>query len=135
VVWWRKNNLLLRDCDICWARRNDMPIVEGVCERCNFKCPRCPCRWVVIANLMFAFVEDKYGHHNIAFADGRNGETGTIQPRQVRFALYREYIHMYYGHLGHDNRRDPPKCVKDAIYHEYPNPEGEERIGFRRIGQ
>jgi hypothetical protein len=30
---------LLRDCDSCGCHRNNMPIVEGVCEKCNFKCP------------------------------------------------------------------------------------------------
>lgn len=116
-------NILLRDCDGCGGHRDDMPIVEGVCENCDFKCPHCPCRWVRIATHMFEFVEHTFGHENIAFADGRNGETGTIHPRHVRFALYQEYIHLYHGFLGRGIRRDPPQCVKEAIYNEYPNPE------------
>jgi hypothetical protein len=84
---------------------------------------------------MFEFVEHTFGHENIAFADGRNGETGTIHPRHVRFALYQEYIHLYHGFLGRGIRRDPPQCVKEAIYNEYPNPENEKRVGFHRNGK
>jgi hypothetical protein len=124
-------NRLLRDCDSCERCRDEMTIVEGVCERCDFKCPHCPCRWVMIANDMFEFVEDTFGHESIAFPDGQNGETGTIHPREVRFALYQKYIHFYYGFLGHGIRRDPPQCVKEAIYEEYPNPDNEKRVGFR----
>jgi Fe-S-cluster formation regulator IscX/YfhJ len=75
---------------------------------------------------MFQFVEDTFGHENIAFPDSRNGETGTIHPREVRFTLYQEYIHFYYGFLGHGIHRDPPKCVKEAIYDAYPNLDNEE---------
>jgi hypothetical protein len=80
---------------------------------------------------MFDFVEHTFGHENIAFSDGRNSETGTIHPRQVRFALYQEYIRLYYGVLGRGIRRNPPTCVKDGIYDEYPNPDdNEERVGY-----
>jgi hypothetical protein len=81
---------------------------------------------------MFAFVEDNFGHENIAFPDGRNREAGTIHPREVRFALYQEYTRLYYGFLGSGNRRDPPNCVKDEIYRAYPNPNNEERVGFHQ---
>ena len=125
---------LLRDCDSCGRHHDDMLIIEGVCESCDFECPHCPCRWVRIANDMFEFVEHTFGHKNIAFSDGRNGETGKIHPREVRFSLYQQYIHLYYGFLGRGIRRNPPKCVKEAIYREYPNPDNEERVGFCRIG-
>ncbi len=36
---------------------------------------------------MFDFVEDTFGHENIAFPDGRNRETGTIHPRKVRILI------------------------------------------------
>jgi hypothetical protein len=48
----------------------------------------------------------------------------------VRFALYQRYIHLYYGFLGCGIRRNPPKCVKEAIYCL----DNEERVGFCRIG-
>jgi hypothetical protein len=80
---------------------------------------------------MFEFVEDTFGHESIAFPDGRNGETGTIHPREVRFALYQKCIHFFYGFLGRGICRDPPQCVKEAIYEEYPNPDNEKRVGFR----
>jgi hypothetical protein len=45
----------------------------------------------------------------------------------VRFTLYQEYIHFYYGFLGHEDiHRDPPKCVKEAIYDAYPNLDNKE---------
>jgi hypothetical protein len=77
---------------------------------------------------MFDFVEHTFGHKNIA----RNSESGTIHPSEVRFALYREYIRLYYGVLGHGIRRNPPAFVKDAIYEEYPNPDNKDRVGFHR---
>jgi hypothetical protein len=123
-------NLLLRDCDSCGGHHDEMPIVEGVCESCDFKCPHCPCHWVAIANHAFDFVEHTFAHDNIAFPDGRNGETGRIHPCEVRFALYQEYIQLYYGVLGHGIHCDPPQCVKEAIYKEYPNPDKEKCIGF-----
>lgn len=118
------------DCDDCATLRAELPNNDAFCESCDGGCLRCGCRWVFVRDELLQHADDTWGD-DINFPDGRN-PGATVSTRQVRFALYQHYVFLVYGHLGPGIRKDPPKCVKEAIYDEFPNPDGVARVGFTR---
>ena len=74
-----------------------MVVVEGVCESNDFGCSSCPCRWDGVAPQLFHLVEEEFGHSNINFSDGCNGENQNLETVRVRFRLYCEYTCIAFG--------------------------------------
>jgi hypothetical protein len=50
---------------------------------------------------------------------------------EIRFHLYREMVHLYYGSLGSGNRRQLPHCVVSEIHDAYPKCADTEYVGFQ----
>ena len=54
-----------------------------------------------------------------------------LSNKQKRYQCYKWYTTIVYGTLGMRNRRRVDGCIGQEIVSHFPNPAGEERVGFR----
>ena len=59
-------------------------------------------------------------------------EEAGLQPREIRYQLYRHFIDALYGRLGKRNRKELPKCVVSEIHDSYPQCD-HNYVGFREV--
>jgi hypothetical protein len=58
-------------------------------------------------------------------------ESGEVDNKAIRYALYREISNRMWGRLGKGVRKELPKCVIGEIHDAFPTKKGESYVGFK----
>jgi hypothetical protein len=70
-------------------------------------------------------------YRNLVILGTELEESEVYSNKEIRFHLYREFAHMYWGKLGAGNRRKLPHCVVAEIHDAYPKSGDEDYVGFK----
>jgi len=108
---WQIRSVMPSYCEFCnGVPRNVFPPHRYSCRRMNYRSQ------LPLIQLYFDLRSDNNNH---------------LSNRQKRYQCYRYYISLVYKTLGARVRKRVCPCVEAEIGFNFPNPDGEERVGFR----
>ena len=108
---WKEASWMPWTCDFCEGEpRTNFHPYHYSCRRMNYR------RQMAMMQLYFDLGSLQNNH---------------LSNKQKCYQCYRWYTMIVHGHLGVGNRRRIDACVEQEIMRQFPNPAGEERVGFR----
>jgi hypothetical protein len=102
------------------GEEDNLPDSVDYCEKCDFECTTCGCRFEMLSNWFTVF----------AIGEALTNETHS--PAAIRYRQYRYCTQITHGFLGKGKRVKQATCITEGLHTMYPNPVGVDRVGFRK---